>query len=189
MRPFLLAVVLGSFALAALAQDATRFSEGGITFDYPKGWKVKTEKPGGVVSATVQNDKGTQALVQVHPSSADPKTVRSVMEKVFRKAFEGKLVPDSEKAVKRKIAGREREGAAMDFEVAKGVAIHFDIFAFPLPAKKQVVCAVFQHAAFDADAAKKGFDLIAGSLAEAGAAGKPTEPETPVRSIVTLPAR
>ena len=45
---FLLAVLLVSRALAApaSAQDATRYSEGGITFDYPKGWKVKTEKPG-----------------------------------------------------------------------------------------------------------------------------------------------
>src|SRR3954471_12915684 len=77
MKRFLLAVLLGGCTLAAaLAQDA-RYSENGITFDYPKGWKVKTEKPGGIVSVTVQNDNGTQAIVQVHPADADPKKVRS----------------------------------------------------------------------------------------------------------------
>jgi len=172
MKRFLLAVLLGGCTLAAaLAQDA-RYSENGITFDYPKGWKVKTEKPGGIVSVTVQNDNGTQAIVQVHPADADPKKVRSEVEKVFRKAFEGKLVKGSEKAVKRKMAGKEREGAAMDFEVAKDVPIHFEFFAFPLAAKKPVVCVVFQHGGFDADAAKMGFGLIAGSLAESGAAKK-----------------
>src|SRR5205085_9012524 len=103
MRVFLLAAALGGLAWAGavLAQDATRYSEGGITFDYPKGWKVKREKPGGIVSITAQNDKGTQALVQIHPTDADPKAVRSLTEKVFRKAFEGKLVPGSEKGTKR----------------------------------------------------------------------------------------
>ena len=75
----------------------------------------------------------------------------------------------------------------MDFEVAKGVALHFEIFAFALPSKKQVVCAVFQHGAFDADAAGKGFDLIAGSLAESAADPKPAEVEAAVKSIVALP--
>jgi hypothetical protein len=179
MKRFLLAVILGSFAfaLAALAQDTTRYSENGITFDYPKGWKATTENPGGVVSVTVQNDKGTQAIVQIHAADADPKKVRSEVEKVFRKVFDGKLVKGSEKAVKRKIAGSEREGAAMDFEVAKDVPIHFEFFAFPLAVKKPVVCVVFQHAEFDVDAAKKGFDLIAGSLAESGAAKKPADPK------------
>src|SRR5262249_3006060 len=151
MKQFILAVVLSGFTLAAatLAQDTARYSEGGITFDYPKGWKVTTEKPGGVVSVTVQNDEGTQAIVQVHQATADPKAVRSEMENVFRKVFEGKLVKGSEKAVKRKIAGSEREGAAMDFEVAKDVPIHFEFFAFPLAAKKPVVCVVFQHGEFD----------------------------------------
>lgn len=193
MRRLLFAVLLGGFALAGAtpAQDAARYSESGLAFDYPKEWKAKTDKAGGILTVTVLNDKGTQALVQVHPADADPKAVRSLMETTFRKVFEGKLVAGSEKAVKRKVAGAEREGAAMDFEVAKGVAIHFEFFAFPLGAKKPVVCLVFQHAGFDADAAQKGFALIAGSLAESGAAAKPAkpaEPATPVPSIVTLPS-
>jgi hypothetical protein len=188
MRESLLAMVLGGFAWAgtAPAQEAARYSENGISFDYPKGWMVKTEKPGGVVSVTVQNDKGTQAIIQIHPAGADPKMVRSQLETVFRKAFEGKLVPGSEKAARRQIAGRDRDGLSLDFEVAQGVAIHFEFFAFPLAPNKPVVCAVFQHGGFDAAAAKKGFDLIAGSLAEPAAANKPAEVETPVRSIVAL---
>lgn len=174
MRILLLAVIVAMVALVGtgLAQDAARFSEQGIAFDYPKGWKAKTEKPGGVLTVTVQNDKGTQAIVQLHAGGTDAKAVRDLMDKSFRKAFEGKLVKGSEKTVKRKLVGAEQEGVAMDFEVAKGVAIHFEIFAFALPSKKQVVCAVFQHAAFDADEAKKGFDQIAASLAEAGAEKK-----------------
>lgn len=189
MRQVAFIVVLAGFAWAGStpAQESARYSENGVTFDYPKGWKAKAEKPGGAPAVAVQNDKGTTALLQLHPAGADPKAVRALMDKSFRKAFEGKLVPGSEKAVKRKLAGGEREGVAMDFEVAKGVAIHFEIFAFALPSKK-VVCAVFQHGGFDADAAKKGFDLIAGSLAESIAAGKPAEVEKPVESIVTLPA-
>jgi hypothetical protein len=170
MRQFILAAVMSGFTLAApaLAQDTKRYAEGGITFDYPKGWKATTENPGGVVSVTVQNDKGTQAIIQIHQATADPKVVRSEMEKVFRKVFDGKLVKGSEKAAKRKIAGSERQGVAMDFEVAKDVPIHFEFFAFPLAAKKPVVCIVLQYGEFDATEAKKGFDLIAGSLAESG---------------------
>jgi hypothetical protein len=100
-----------------------------------------------------------------------------VMEKVFRKAFEGKLVAGSEKAAKRKIVGHEREGIAMDFEVAKDVVIHFEFFAFPLAPKKPVLCVVFQHGEFDADAAKKGFDLFAKSLTESAAGKKSAEVE------------
>jgi hypothetical protein len=145
---------------------AARYAADGITFDYPKEWTVKAEKPGGMVSITVQNDKGTQVLIQIHPNDANPKSVRSQMESVFRKAFEGKLVPGSEKAVKRKLASTERDGMGMDFEVAKDVVIHFDFFAFPLAAKSPVVCVVFQHGVFDAEAAGMGFDVIAGSLTE-----------------------
>ncbi|HVS37615.1 MAG TPA: LamG domain-containing protein [Gemmataceae bacterium] len=144
---------------------AARYAANGVTFDYPKAWMVMADKPGGVVSVAVQNDKGTQALVQVHPADADPKAVRSQLESVMRKAFEGKLVAGSEKAAKRKIAGADREGAGMDFEAAKDVPIHFEFFAFPLAAKKPVVVVVFQNGSFDSDAAKEGFDLIAASLA------------------------
>jgi hypothetical protein len=186
MRAQLIVTMLAALVGVALAQDASRFSEKGVTFDYPKGWKVKSEAAAGVQTVNVQNDKGTQAIVQVHPAGADPKAVRAAMEQVFRDAFKGKLVAGSEKAAKRKIAGGEREGAAVDFEVAKGVAIHFQFFAFSLADKKPVVCVVFQNAAFDAGAAKAGFDRIAGSLAASGAA-KPAVVEPPVKSIVTLP--
>jgi hypothetical protein len=155
-----------------LAPDATRYRANGISFDYPKGWTVKDEKPGGAVSVSVQNDKGTQAMVQVHPGGADVKVVRAQREAVFRKVFEGNLVAGSEKAVQRKIAGAEREGVAMDLEVARGVAIHFEFFAFGLGPKKPVVCAAFQHGGFDAEAARKGFALIAGSLGESPGAAK-----------------
>jgi hypothetical protein len=149
-----------------LPPGAARYSDNGITFAYPKEWKVATEKADGVVTVIVQKDKGTQAIVQLHPAEADPKGVRTQLETAFRKAFEGKLVAGSEKAPKRKIAGAEREGVAMDFEVAKGVAIHLEVFAFSLGPKKPIVCIVFQHSAFDADAAKKGFDMIAASVEE-----------------------
>lgn len=166
MKRFLLVVLLGIFPLSvALAQDA-RYAANGITFDYPKGWKVMTEKPGGIVSITVQNDRGTQAIVQIHPADTDPKKARSEVEKVFRKAFEGKLVRGSEKAVRKKIAGSVRDGATLDFEVAKDVPLHFEFFAFPLAAKRPVVCMVFQYGDFDADAAGKGFPLISNTLAE-----------------------
>jgi predicted Zn finger-like uncharacterized protein len=168
--------------------DAARYSANGIIFDYPKEWKVKTETPAGVVSITVANDKGTQALVQLHQADADPKAVRTQLETGFRKAFEGKLVAGSEKAVKRKIAGGDRDGGAMDFEVAKGVAIHFELFAFPLGPKKPVACVVFQHAAFDAEEAKKGFDLIAGSVTTAAGEAKPNEAGNPAPGGLTIKA-
>jgi hypothetical protein len=143
---------------------AARYNANGITFDHPKGWKIMTEKI-FVTSITVQNDKGTQALLQVHPPNADAKKALTLLETTFRKAFEGKVVKGSEKTVKRKIRGAEREGGSMDFEVAKDVAINFQFFSFSLGAKKPVVCVVFQHAGFDAEEAKKAFALIAGSLA------------------------
>jgi hypothetical protein len=147
--------------------DVAHYSGNGIAFDYPKSWKLKDHKIGGIANVFVQNDQGTQVILQVHPADSDPKKTGKLLEDSMRKAFEGKLVPGSEKAAKRKIAGVEREGLGMDFEVLKDIAIHFEFASFRIDDKKPVVCMVFQNSAFDADAAKKGFDLISGSLAEA----------------------
>jgi hypothetical protein len=169
MNKLILLVCLGcilvvNIVVADEKPKENRYNANGVAFDYPKGWKVVEDKRSGVATVTVQNDKGTQAILQVHPADADPKAVRTSMETTMKKAFEGKLVPGSEKAAKRKVAGTEFEGVGMDFQLAKDVAIHFEFYATSLAPKKPVVCAVFQNAAFDADAAKKGFDLIAGSL-------------------------
>src|SRR5262249_37399161 len=78
---------------------------------------------------------------------------------------------------------------------AEGVTIHLEIFAFTLPSKK-VVCIVFQHGDIDADAAKEGFDLIAGSFAESDAAKEPAPkapapkapaPKAPAPKVVVPP--
>lgn len=148
--------------------DAARYTGSGATFDYTRGWKLTTDKAGPIATITVQNDAGTQAMVQIHPPGADPKTVRSTMEGVFRKGFEGKAVAGSDKAVNRKFGATERAGQAVAFEVAKDVAINFEFYAFPLGEREPVVCVVFQHAAFDATAAKAGFDRVAGSIRAVG---------------------
>lgn len=195
MRIALCSILAAALVSTAWAQDAGKFKEGGISFDYPKDWKLKTEKPGGIVSATAQNAKGTQVVVQAHSPGTDAKGIARVMGDTFKKAFEGKMVPNSEKAVKRKFASGEQEGTEMAFEVAKGVAIQMEIFAFPLGKDKPVVCAIFQHAAFDAEEAKKAFEQVAGTLSAGGGMTAktpvpviPKEKEVPVASPVSLPA-
>jgi hypothetical protein len=170
MRTLLLAMTVVSAAALtaepAFAQDKTRFAEQGVVFDYPKDWKVKTTKTTDGASINATNGKGTQMLIGLHPADIDPKALRELMDKTFRKQFEGKLVKGSEKSVKRKLAGSVQEGIAMDYEVSTGVVSTFELFAFPLPSKKRVVFVLFGHFHLYAEAAKKDLAMIADSLAE-----------------------
>src|SRR5262249_21186835 len=113
------------------------------------------------------NDKGTQVMVQVYDGGIDPKLIQGELDKALRKAFEGKLVKDSDKPAKRKLVGEERTGITMDFEVVKGVTTNVEFYAFKAPSNKRTLAAMFQFSPFDADAAKKGFAVIADSLEEA----------------------
>jgi hypothetical protein len=172
MRGLLLTLTFALILAPGLAADdkETATYEGhGLTFRHPKDWKATVEQKGGILTINVQQDKGPQAMIQVYPALVTSKQVLGQMDKAFRKAFEGKLVKDSDKAVKRKLAGAEREGLAMAFDVAKGVTVNFEVFAFETPSKKRTLAVVFQHIPPHADAAKKGFGMIADSLRE----GKP----------------
>ncbi len=117
----------------------------------------------------MENDKGCEVYIQVHSVQSveiDPKAVQEVVDHTCRRMFQGKLVPGSYKSANGKIASVEKESVTMDFKIAKGGVIHVEISATVMPSKKKLVCVIFQNPTLDSEAAKKGFDLIAGSLAE-----------------------
>jgi hypothetical protein len=148
------------------AQEVAKFEQGGIRFDYPKGWKVDSPpKQSNLILATISNPAGSQVTLQIHPLNADPKKIVEQTEKSFRKTFAGKLVPGSDKGVKQHVMGSEREGKALDFEVAKGFPMHFELFAFRIADKKPIVGLTLNYLKTDAEEANKGFKMIANSLA------------------------
>jgi hypothetical protein len=155
----------------ALAQDKARYAEEGVVFDHPKDWTFKTSTKSDITNISGGNTKATQVLIQLHLTGIDPKALRDLMDMTFRKQYEGKLVKGSEKVVKRKLAGSEREGVAMSYEVAKGVTTNFELYAFTLPSKKRVMFVLFGHLSLYAEAAKQELNMVADSLAEEAATG------------------
>jgi hypothetical protein len=171
MNSLLCAVIVGSavaVGVEPLDQETTKYDDHGITFRYPKTWKATADQK-GVTTITVQKDRGTQAMLQIYPAAATPTQILDQMDKTFRKLFEGKLVKGSDQPLKRKLAGEDRDGITMAFEVAKGVTVSVEVFAFVPASKKQTIGVVFQYNSVDADVARMGFKTIAESLQEAKA--------------------
>jgi hypothetical protein len=155
-----------SFADAPDKETAT-YEDNGVSFRYPKDWKVRAEPAKkGPLTIFAEKDGNTHAMIQIYPPEATPKLILDEMDKAFRKAFEGKLVKGSDKAAKRKLVGEERTGLAMDFEVAAGVIFTVEVLAFELPSKKNTLAVIFQTTAGSGDGGKKGRDVIADSLKE-----------------------
>lgn len=165
MNALLLAVTLAS-GLAADDKDTMRYDDHGIVFNYPKDWKVEIDKKKDV-TVTVAKDKGTQVRIQIFGAEVEPKAELDQMDKTYRKSFEGKLVKGSDKAVKRKLAGEEREGLTLAFEIMKDVTFNVEVFAFAAPSKKKTLAVIFHTSSLDAEMAKKGFAVIADSFQEA----------------------
>ena|ERR1051326_7970745 len=165
-------IVLSSaiFAGADPVIDTAHYSENGITFDYPKDWKIKTDKgTKGLVTITATSDSGSTAMLQVYSLPVEPDDILKQVYAAVRKSFEASLVKDSEKEVKRKIAGTELTGKSMEIDVIKGTtSLKQEMYAFKAPSKNRVIFVMFQAVSTEADKAKAGFDAVAKTLAETG---------------------
>jgi hypothetical protein len=169
MKTLLSALLFGLIVVlttnCGYAADDKTYDDNGVTFTYPKDWTVKPDPKPGVTSINIGNNKGAMALVQVYAPEIDPKMITGELDKTFRKVFEGKLVKDTDKPIKRKLLGEEREGMAMEFKIADNISTKLEFYAFPSPSKKHTICVTLQSSSGDADA-KKLVDAIADSLME-----------------------
>jgi hypothetical protein len=155
--------------VAEKKQEAARFADHGVVFDYPKGWKIVTKINKDIATVSVSDAaRGTMADVQIHPAGVDPKGLRDLMDKSFQDGFGGggKVIKGSVKSVKRRLAGSVQDGAASSYDLGKGVVMNLEIYAFPLPSKKKVVCVILGYFSLYAESAQKELDLFAASFAE-----------------------
>jgi hypothetical protein len=146
-----------------------RYAEHGIAFNYPPELKITTRPDRGFVTITAETAKGTLALIQVYTVEADPKDILTEMDKSLRKQFaaiKGELVKGSDKPVKRKVAGSEREGIGLEFMLGKDVSFKIEVYAFQAPSKKKVFAVILQQSSLEAEAGPKYFAVIADSLEE-----------------------
>jgi hypothetical protein len=166
MKTLLTAVLGGLLAVLAtnaVHADDAKFDDKGVTFTYPKDWTVKADSKKDLVTITAVNNKGTTVTITMNSPEVDPKLISGELDKTFKKIFEGKVVKDSDKPVKRKLMGAEREGQALEIEIVKGVTSKLEYFAFK--GSKNTISVTLQTTSIDADA-KKGVDMIADTLAE-----------------------
>jgi len=173
------------------AQDTLHFTHSGISFDYPKDWKVASSVNYGIVTITVKHPGGAQAVLQLHPPGSNAVGVRIQQERSLQQANEGKLDDDSNQAVKRSFSAGIQEGTILVFKSDGEERIHFEVYAFTLTGKKRHVClAIFQHPAKQRETAERGFALVADTLTEDGAPrpAVKTPPAVPgVRLSVPVP--
>ncbi len=162
--PLALVVALAANCAYADDDDNKKYDDNGVTFTYPKDWNVKVDPKPGVTSITIENKKGSLALVQVYSADTDPKLVMSELDKSLKKSFAGKIVKDSDKASKRKLIGEEREGQKMSIMIVGDITSDLEYYAFK-GASKKTVCVTLQSTSADAGA-KKLVDAIADSLME-----------------------
>jgi hypothetical protein len=160
------AVVAGMGTNRAFAADDEKYDDNGVTFTYPKDWKLTVDPKKGVTTIKVENKKGALAMVQVYAPDTDPKLISTEVEKSLRKIFEGKIVKETDKPSKRKLLGEERDGQTLEIKVGVGdVTSKMEFYAFKAPSKKATICVTLQSASIDSDA-KKMVDMIADSLME-----------------------
>jgi hypothetical protein len=163
-------LVLGSafFPAADPAEEKGHYADHGITFDYPKDWKLNTQDKKTTFIITAQTEMGSMAMVQVVPNIPDADDFLKEVYDVVKKQFEGKVVKDSEKSVKRKISGTEQTGKSMEIEPAPGASIKQEMYAFKAPSKKFVIFVMLQTNLNEKekDKIEKGFEQVAKSLKE-----------------------
>ena len=168
MKTFLSALLFG--LLAALATNAVqaqdmKFDESGITFNHPKEWKVKakTSDKKDLTTITAENGKGTTLTITLNDPSIDPKMISDELGKTFKKIFETKIVPGSDKPMKRKLLGTERDGQMLEILILQGVTSTLEYYAFKGP--KNTISVTMHTTSNDPDG-KKAVEMIADSLAE-----------------------
>jgi hypothetical protein len=163
-------LVLGSAILPAADPVAEKghYADHGVTFDYPKDWKLNTQDKKTTFIITAQTEQGSMAMVQVVPNIPDADDFLKQVYDVVKKQFEGKVVKDSEKSVKRKISGTELTGKSLEIEPAPGASIKQEMYAFKAPSKKFVVFVMLQTNLNEKEKEKieKGFEEVINSLKE-----------------------
>src|SRR5579872_6682994 len=134
MKTLLSALLFGLFAAVATnavrAADDAKFDNHGLTFNHPKDWTVKADAKRDATTITADNGKGSSVMITLQGSEVDPKTLTDIQVKAYKKAFEGKVVKDSEKPIKRKVLGSEREGHSLEVKLFEGVTMKLEHYAF-----------------------------------------------------------
>lgn len=168
MKTLLSALLCGVVAAAApnaiRADDAT-FDQYGITFTHPKDWTVKADDKGAFKIVTAQTGKGTTVVLMLHAPEIEPKVLADGLDKQYKKVFEGKIVPGSDKPVKRKLLGAERDGGGMEIKIVEGTTGKLEYYAFQTPSKKNTISVILNTYTSDPDGAK-AVEKLAESLAE-----------------------
>jgi hypothetical protein len=53
------------------APETVKYADNGISFEYPKDWKLSRQKQGAVTMLIMQNDKGTGVIIQLLPGAVE----------------------------------------------------------------------------------------------------------------------
>ena len=147
------------------AADDEKFDDFGITFTHSSDWTISVENKDGNKTITATSKSGTTVALVLLDPDVDPKTTQEVFQQSYKKAFEGKLVKDSEKPVKRKILGAEREGSTMAAKPAEKFEVKLDFYTFRTPSKKNILSVVLMTNSLEPEG-PKAVEKLLGSLAE-----------------------
>jgi hypothetical protein len=170
------------------AQDLVRYVRHGVSFSYPKEWKVSAETRFGVTTISVGQAAGSQIALQLHPAGTNPVAARIQLDRALHQAHEGKVVEALEIAPKWKFSVGEVEGTAFGVKGEDERVTYHELFALHLPTKTRQACVVhFAYPAGEVIEARKAFAALAESLGDSGAK-PPAKPGKP-QPVVTPPIR
>src|SRR5689334_4227049 len=111
--PWFAALSLLTFLPPAAGQGTGRFSQFGVSFDYPKEWKVTTAARYGVSVVTLKSASGIEVNLHLHPSGTNPIGARIQLERELQQAHEGKLIEPTDEVPRFKFSVGEQEGMAL----------------------------------------------------------------------------
>lgn len=161
----LFSLILAAATTCVHAADDATYDRHGITFTYPRDWTVKTEEKDGSTRITAKNISGSNVVITLYVPERDPKMLQDDMAREYRKAFDGKIVKDSDKPTKKKLLGGEREGQTIQIELLKDASEKLDYYVFSTPSKKNTISVILNTFSSDPNG-KTAAEKIAESLAE-----------------------
>ena len=164
-QPFTLTLPNGDKVEAVLRRKpGIEFSGSGISFTYPSDMRVQTERESGFDTFTVQGADSPLAIIQVYRAPIEDlallKTLVGTMRQEYRKTG-ARIIPGTDRAVKRKVAGAERTGKGFDVKVS-GSLFTLEIYAVRVNGRS--VSITLQHDQNEGRLAKKQFATITESL-------------------------
>ena len=164
-QPFTITTASGEKLQAVLKRkEILRFTAPEISFNYPREMKVSAERSAGLLSVSVEATESPLAIVQVYSVPTTPAEIRKSLVDELTTRFKNekaKFLPGNGRAVKRKIAGAERDGQALELMLAS-LKMRSEVYTFTKG--KAVVAVVLQAAADDEALAKKYFQVISDSM-------------------------